>query len=114
MLVLDTRYDLRAAFVLDREKDFSRRAWYLGIPEMTDFRINAMDESGRYEVYGFWKGYDDNSLNASRDTTSPALLEGREYHLLYPIQGRARWARPTTSWAHKSGRRYLRQTSRWT
>lgn len=37
MLVLDTRYDLRAAFVLDREKDFSRRAWYLGIPQMSDF-----------------------------------------------------------------------------
>lgn len=56
--------------------------------------MNALDESGQYEVYGFWKGYDDNSLNASRDTTSPSLLEGQEYHMLYPIQAQSTLGEP--------------------
>lgn len=85
MMVLDTRYDLRVAFVTDNAINYSRRDWFLEKPELQNVRINAADRSGRYEVYGFWKGYNISSVNASRDTSSPRLLKGQEYMLLYPI-----------------------------
>ena len=86
MLILDTRYDLRVAFALDAAKTNTRRDWYVHPRKLSDTKLYSIDDTGDYEVYGFWKGYDDNSLNASRDTTSPALLEGQEYRLMYPIQ----------------------------
>lgn len=45
-------------------------------------------ETSEYEVYGIWNGYDDNSTLMSRSVEELAMVAGRKYRLLYPVEGK--------------------------
>ena len=52
--------------------------------------INYDDEGNakqEYEIYGLWEGYDENSTLLNRSVEPLSKLSGREYRLLYPIDG---------------------------
>ena len=40
-----------------------------------------------YEAYGVWEGYDENSELMNRSVKPLAMLSGRDYRLLYPVDG---------------------------
>ena len=44
-----------------------------------------------YEVHGVWEGYDENTRMTNRNVTELSKLAGREYRLLYPIDGNLRF-----------------------
>ena len=41
----------------------------------------------KYEIYGLWEGYNENSTVPNRGVKPLAMLSGMEYNLLYPIDG---------------------------
>ncbi|MCR5297579.1 MAG: hypothetical protein K6E17_09225 [Clostridiales bacterium] len=45
------------------------------------------DKSTEYEIYGAWKGKEDGKLMQSRGLTSLAQLAGRDYRILWPLDG---------------------------
>ncbi|MBR3642397.1 MAG: hypothetical protein IKN57_02705, partial [Parasporobacterium sp.] len=48
---------------------------------------NEIIDSGRYNIYGFWEGYDSNSIMPSRNVEALSKKAGQEYQLLFPVIG---------------------------
>ena len=52
--------------------------------KITSLDMNTGKGTDRFEVYGVWEGYDENTSVMSRGVTPEAMLVGRTYRLLYP------------------------------
>ena len=85
ILLLEKPCSLRAAFLLNDAGERSRRDWYLNPGELNEVTLNDMNKSGNFRFFGLWKGYNGDTLNASRDTQPVSMMQGREYHLLRAI-----------------------------
>ena len=79
-----TIYYLRAAYRYDQSLLGQRRAMLAQVREGGD-AYYAPDLSGRYEVYGLWEGYNEDTDLPNRNVVSLTAVQGREYQLLYKL-----------------------------
>ncbi len=49
--------------------------------------ISTMEATGKYEIYGIWEGYDEDTMMPGRNVESLSSKAGRDYVLLYPQDG---------------------------
>ncbi len=52
-----------------------------------NYAENEKEKINEYEVYGLWEGYEENSALMSRSVRPLSALLGREYRMLYPVDG---------------------------